>query len=163
MRFERFARPVISVTTVIVLVLVPVVIRPRSHIGHFSPAGAQQSTDAPQRLGLTPVERDAIRDEMRMMLQSLGGIMQGLAAGDLVMVERAARASGVVMAVDPRLEKKLSPPFLQLLARTHKRFDVLADAIKAGATRDAVLRRLAAITASCVTCHDTYRLGERQE
>ncbi len=89
--------------------------------------------------------------------------MQGLVAGDLAKAEKAARAAAVAMPVDASLERKLPPPFLQLTRRTHKRFDGLADAIKAGATRDAVLRRLAAITASCVSCHATYRLDESQE
>ncbi len=97
------------------------------------------------------------------MLESLSWIMQGLVAGDLAMAQRAARASGAALTLDPNLEKKLPPPFLQLVQRTHKRFDGLADAIKTGATRDAVLRRLAAITASCVSCHATYRLDESRE
>jgi hypothetical protein len=104
-----------------------------------------------------------ILSEMRTMLESLSGIMQGLVAGNLAMVQKAARVSAVVTAVDPSLEKKLPPGFVQLGRRTHKRFEGLADAINTGATRDAVLRRLAAITASCVTCHATYRVEEMRE
>lgn len=94
------------------------------------------------------------------MLQSLSRIVHGLVAGDLVMVEEAARASGMRATVDPRLEKKLPPHFLQLGLRVHKRFDQLADAIKTGATKDDVLKRLAALTGYCVGCHAAYRLEE---
>ncbi len=94
------------------------------------------------------------------MLQGLSDILQGLVAGDLVKAEKAARASGVAKAIDASFEQKLPPHFFQLGMRTHKRFDALADAIKVGAARDAVMRRLAAITGSCVTCHDMYRLDE---
>jgi hypothetical protein len=131
--------------------------------GAPQPPGAQPATDTRERVHLTPAERDAMVVEMRTMLRSLRGIMHGLVANDLVMARDAARASGVAVARDPGLEKKLPLPFSQLARRTRQRFDALADALKAGAGRDAVLRRLAAITGSCVTCHDTYRLDERRD
>ena len=94
------------------------------------------------------------------MLQSLSRIVHGLAAGDLVMVEEAARASGMRATIDPQLQKKLPPHSLQLGLRVHKRFDQLADAIKTGATKDDVLKRLAALTGYCLACHAAYRLEE---
>jgi len=164
MHLNRDARLIISVATLIELVLVPVVmVRFPTHTGQLSSAGAEQVADTRERVRLTPAEQDAISMEMRTMLRSLSDIMQGLNSGDLVKVEKAARTSGIAMPVDPGLEKKLPPHFLQLSVRTHKRFVGVADAIKTGAARDAVLRRLAAITASCVTCHDRYRFDERRE
>lgn len=77
---------------------------------------------------------------------------RGLIAGDIDMLQKAARASGMATAVDPGLENKLPQHFRQLGMRTHNRFDELADATKTGAARDAGLKRLAAIMASCVTC-----------
>jgi cytochrome c556 len=97
------------------------------------------------------------------MLHSLSGIMHGLIAGDVEMGQQAARASGKVASLDSSLERKLPPDFRHLSMRTHKRFDALADAMKTGVARDAVLKQLAAVTASCVTCHDTYRLDEARE
>ncbi len=159
---DQRARIIISVTTLI-LVLSPPVPRSLGQSGDVPSRGAQQGADTRERVRLIPAERDKILAEMRTMLESLSWIMQGLVAGDLAMAQRAARASGAALTLDPNLEKKLPPPFLQLVQRTHKRFDGLADAIKTGATRDAVLRRLAAITASCVSCHATYRLDESRE
>ena len=97
--------------------------------------------------------------EMRTMLKSLNRIMHGLAAGDTVMVEDAARASGAKAALSPQLGKKLPAHFQDLARRVHQRFDQLADAVKSG-TRDDVVKRMAALTGYCVTCHDTYRLDE---
>jgi len=94
-----------------------------------------------------------------MMLKTLNRIMHGLAAGDMSMVEEAARASGTKAALNAELEKKLPPQFQQLERRVHQRFDQLADAVKSG-PRDDVVKRLAALTGYCVTCHDTYRLDE---
>lgn len=161
MRLKRHARLVVSVTTLILVVSISAVI-PSSwaQTGDLRSPEAQEVTDTRERVRLAPAERDTILLEMRTMLQGLSEILHGLVAGDLVKAEKAARGSGMARAIDASFEKKLPPHFFQLGMRTHKRFDALADAIKAGATRDAVLRRLAAVTASCVTCHAMYRLDE---
>ena len=138
-------------------------VRSGTQTGYLRSAGAQPVSDTRERVRLTSTEKDKILLEMRVMLYSLSEIMQGLVANDLVKAERAARASEVAPAADPSFEKRLPPNFLQLGIRTHKRFGGLADAIKTGATRDAVLKRLAAVTATCVTCHDTYRLDVTRE
>jgi cytochrome c556 len=137
-----------------------VISRAPLHTLHSRSAEAQEATDTRERIRLAPAERDAVLAEMRTMLQSLSRIVHGLVAGDLVMVENAARASGMRATVDPRFEKKLPPHFLQLGLRVHTRFDQLADAIKTGATKDDVLKRLAALTGYCVACHAAYRLEE---
>ena len=143
----------------LVLLTPSVMSRPPLHTVHPRTAEAQEATDTRERIRLAPAERDAVLAEMRTMLRSLSGIMHGLAAGDLVMVEEAARASGMRATLDPQLQKKLPPHFLQLGLRVHKRFDQLADAIKTGA-KDDVLKRLAALTGYCVACHTADRLEE---
>jgi len=161
MRLKRHVTLVASVTTLVLVVSTPAII-PRSgaQTGNVRSPETQPVTDARERVRLAPAERDTILLEMRTMLQALSEILHGLVAGDLVKVEKGARGAGVASAIDASFEKKLPSHFFQLGMRTHQRFDALADAIKAGATRDAVLRRLAAVTASCVTCHATYRLDE---
>ncbi len=71
--------------------------------------------------------------------ESLNRIMHGLAAGD---------------------EGELPADFQQLGRRVHQRFEQLADAVKTRGARDDVMKRLAALTGYCVTCHDRYRLDE---
>ena len=119
---------------------------------------AQHVGDRREPVLLAPADREAILLEMRTMLQGVSDVLQALVDNDLTKAEKAARASGTASAVDASFEKKLPAQFFQLGMRTHNRFDALADAIKAGATRDTITRRLAAVTASCVTCHATYRL-----
>ena len=130
--------------------------------GSVTVESSEPSTDTRQRLVLEPAQRDKILAEMRLMLGSMGGIVQGLAAGDLAAIEKAARASGMVAAadVDPQIEKLLPQQFLELGMQTHKGFDQLADRIKAGGTREDVLTGLARLTGNCVACHATYRLDE---
>jgi cytochrome c556 len=120
------------------------------------------SADGRQRLTLPAAQRDAVLAEMRHMLGSLTGIVQGLGAGDATGAEKAARASGMAVAVDvdPELKKLLPQAFLQLGMQTHRGFDDLADRIKAGATTQEALKSLASLAANCVACHATYRLDE---
>ncbi|MDE2484741.1 MAG: hypothetical protein KGL32_05765 [candidate division NC10 bacterium] len=120
------------------------------------------STDTRQRLVLAPAQRDKILAEMRLMLVSVGGIVQGVAADDLPAAEQAARASGMAVAadVDPQIEKLLPQPFLKLGMQTHMGFDMLADQMKAGGDQADILRGLAKLTGNCVACHAVYRLDE---
>jgi hypothetical protein len=63
------------------------------------PGRSQGPGDQRQRLTLPPQARDRVLAEMRHMLQSVNGILRGVAANDLVAVEKAARAAGTAMAV----------------------------------------------------------------
>jgi hypothetical protein len=125
-------------------------------------AAAPQPTDTRQRLVLPAAPRDKVLAEMRLMLESVNGVLQGLVAGDTLAVEKAARASGMAAAadVDPQIRQRLPQAFLMLGMGTHKAFDALADRMAAGGTRDDAIRDLTTITSRCVTCHATYRLDE---
>lgn len=122
----------------------------------------QPSPDARQRLVLAPAQRDMILVEMRLMLTSVSGIVQGLATGDLSVAEKAARASGMGGAADvnPHIKPLLPKQFLELGIQTHMGFDTIADQIKAGGSHAEILRGLAKLTGNCVACHATYRLDE---
>jgi len=134
---------VCGLATLVVLTSLAMSQRPLHAVQQRS--AAEEATDTRERIRLAPAERDAVLAEMRTMLQSLSGIVHGLVAGDLVMVEEAARTSSMRAAIDPQLQKKLPPHFLQLGRRVHTRFDQLADAIKTGATKDDVLRGISSM------------------
>ena len=125
-------------------------------------AEAQQAKDTRQRLLLPPAARDKVLAEMRLMLESINGILQGVAVGDMTAAEKAARASGMATAadVDPQIKQQLPPAFLALGMQTHKAFDALADQVKSSGTQEAVIKGLAGLTANCVACHAAYRLDE---
>jgi hypothetical protein len=118
------------------------------------------ASDSRQVLRLLRSERDAVRAEMRQMLASVSGVVGAVSAGDLAAVEKAARTSGMSTAVDPRLERKLPKPFLEMGERTHRGFDDLGDAAKSGVNSNALLARLASVMSNCITCHATYRLPD---
>lgn len=126
------------------------------------PGSTQAPGDPRQRLTLPPQARDKVLAEMRHMLESVNGVLRGVAANDLVAVERAARAAGTAMAVemDPAMMRQLLPAFRELGLQTHRAFDDLADRIRAGGTRDDAIRGLAGVTGNCVACHSLYRLDD---
>jgi cytochrome c556 len=123
----------------------------------WAPANGRQVTDTRRQVSLMPAERNAVLAEMRTMLGSVSGVLHGLTANDHEAIEKAARASGMAMAVDPTLEQKLPQQFLEMGMATHKKFDQLADLARTRAPADQVVRSLADVTTSCVACHAMYR------
>jgi hypothetical protein len=121
---------------------------------------SESSTDTRQRITLPRAQRDKILAEMRQMLGSIRGILHGLAANDMPTIERAARVSGMERATDPELKKKVPEGFLKFGLQTHQGFDRLADKAKTGATREDIIKEMAALTNNCVGCHGAYRVVE---
>ena len=123
---------------------------------------ADPSVDARQRLELPAPLRDKVLLEMRLMLEAVHGILNGVVAGDPDAVAAASRGAGMAMAadVDPEIKTRLPEEFLQLGMGTHQAFDRLADNLEAGGTVEAALADLAAVTGNCVACHATFRLDD---
>ncbi len=107
-----------------------------------------------------PAGREAVLTEMRVMLESIRGVVDGLDRADMKQVAQAARASGTAAAADlaPELRDRLPLPFKELGMSVHRGFDDLATAADAGVSSREVLSRLSAQLASCVACHASYRL-----
>ena len=127
------------------------------------PQAAHRGVGADRRQAtVVPLQvSEAVRTEMRTMLGSLHGVLTASISGDTAAMRQAATRSGLATAADPALEKVLPEGFLQLGITTHRQFDDLAAAIAAGAPRDSIAVRLARLTGSCVSCHETYRLEVR--
>jgi len=130
-------------------------------LGFFFVRGwTSESSDPRTAIHLAPAERDLVLAEMREMLHSVHNLVTGLSAGDRKIMEQAARASGMGMAVDvnPIILAKLPLAFKQQGMSVHRDFDALADSIAQGADQATVLRNFTGITARCVGCHVSYRL-----
>jgi hypothetical protein len=112
---------------------------------------------------LAPGERDLILGEMRQLLKAVHGVVTGVAGqdqpADRQLIEQAARAAGMGMAVDvnPAIMAKLPLPFKQMGMSIHRDMDALADAVANKETAQQILQRLSNMTARCTTCHDLYR------
>jgi mono/diheme cytochrome c family protein len=109
---------------------------------------------------LSPDERNLVLAEMRGILGSVQGIVEGVNAGDMKRVAQAARAGGMAAAADvnPGLMAKLPLEFKELGLGLHGRFDDIAAAADSGASREQILARLSTQLSACVGCHEGYRL-----
>jgi mono/diheme cytochrome c family protein len=128
----------------------------------FAAEPHELSADTRQRVVLAHAQRHMMLAEMRGMLASVGGILQGLTTGDPAAAEKAARASGMAGSadMDPHIKGRLPQQFMDWAMRTHRGFDSLADRIKAGGNQTDIIRELATLTGNCVACHVAYRLDE---
>ena len=116
--------------------------------------------DDRERIVLPAPARNMVLVEMRLMLESVAGVVAALSEGERAAAAQAARASGMVMAVDPHLRELLPAAFVELGMATHQGFDALADQIEQGADEQTALAELGALMQNCIACHDTYRDDE---
>jgi len=125
--------------------------------------GASLATDRREALVLERADGEQLLAGMRGYLASVQGIVDGLARSDVTAVAESARKSGAAMLAEIRLSAivGLPPGFLVASLATHQKFDDLAEAAKAGATRLALLDSLSALLASCNACHEAYRVVAR--
>ncbi len=110
---------------------------------------------------LSGAERDQVLGEMRQLLKSVHGVLQGVSAQDLAAAGRAARAAGMGMAADvnPALLAKLPLTFKAMGMSVHRDFDGLADGLQSGERGEQSLKRLSELTSRCTACHDLYRFA----
>lgn len=119
------------------------------------------SLDSRTTVALSEVERDQILTEMRQLLKSVHGVLQGVSTQDLSGAGKSARAAGMAMAADvnPLLMAKLPLTFKAMGMSVHRDFDGLADGIQSGERSEQVLKRLTELTSRCTACHELYRFS----
>ena len=128
------------------------------------PTGSQASLDKRTPVPLPAEGQQAVLGEMRLMLAAMGGAMAGAASNDTAALLAALLPAGSAAAADPSLEASLPPAWRELAERTHGGFDSLAAAvrrIRGEALKDTVLVRLAQLSGSCTSCHETFRVTLR--
>lgn len=118
------------------------------------------SPDGRQAIVLNADERNLILAEMRTMLGSVQGVIDGIANKDMKRVAQAARLSGSAVAaqVPAGLMGKLPLGFKQLGHTAHQGFDEIVVGAESGEPGDMLLARLGERLNNCVACHATYRL-----
>jgi hypothetical protein len=104
-------------------------------------------------------ERELILSEMRNLLGSVQGILDGINHGDMKQTASAARAVGMASAADvnPALMAKLPMPFKQLGMSVHHDMDDLAQAAESGKTVAELQTMLTSTLSKCVACHATWQ------
>lgn len=109
---------------------------------------------------LEPAERQAVVEEMRLLLETTQAVVEALANDDLAAVEAAARpiGSAAIATVDFRLRAKLPLEFKRLGFGTHYAFDDIANMAQAGESRKAIQKKLAETMNNCIACHASFQL-----
>jgi len=120
---------------------------------------ALQAEDSRVAILLTESERDLVLSEMRVFLQSVQQITNGIVNDDMPGVAIASRRSGndAAAAMPGTLVGKLPIGFKKLGFDTHQKFDALAlDAEQLGDGGHS-LSQLNVLLENCVSCHSTFR------
>lgn len=114
-------------------------------------------------ISVSPAERKFVLKEMRMMLESLQGIMMALEVNDDEALAEAAGSSGNVMlaALPPSLMSKAPKNFRVMAKTAHQGFARIEAAAKAHEGQDKTISLLGELLGECTACHDTYRFIDR--
>ena len=126
----------------------------------FVRGNVTSGTDGRTAIVLQANERDLILTEMRGMLASTQGILEGATQGDLPRIAKAASASGMAAAADvnPALMAKLPMEFKQLGLEVHRDMDELAKAAEGGKPAPELLKMASSVLTKCVACHAGWQL-----
>ncbi len=123
---------------------------------------AEDMVDAREQAFRTEGEKAFILDQMRLLLNSITEIEEGLGTGDMGLVAREAAARGrkanTTLARPPSLAAKESEAWKSMFVSVRNGFDALADQANDHAPAATINKLLADTMRSCVACHQTYRI-----
>jgi hypothetical protein len=117
-------------------------------------------TDGRTAVVLQPAERDLVLTEMRGLLSSTQGILEGANQGDVKRIIQASRAAGMAAAADvnPALMAKLPLEFKSLGMSVHHDMDEIAKAAEGGTPVPEILKMVSNTLTKCVACHAEWQL-----
>ena len=129
----------------------------------FPDALAHAQPDGRQELALNAAEADYVRAGMREHVVDIQALLAGLANHDLDAAARAAHSAGT-RSLDgdptrpPTLGPKLPAAWKAMLQARMRGFDQVAHDIASTAETARTLRDLSTAMATCVGCHETFKL-----
>lgn len=114
----------------------------------------------------TEAEKAFVLDQMRLLLNSISEIEEGLGSGDMDLVSREAAARGrkanVTLPRPPLLAAKETEAWKSMFISVRTGFDAIADQAKEHAPAATINKMLADTMRNCNSCHQTYRIVEAQ-
>ncbi len=124
-----------------------------------------QGEDGRTVVMLSPSDRAFFLSEMRGWLESVQGISEALAEGDMKRAAEEARAAGKVdMSEIPGSLLRSIPAEMKTLGLdTHAAFRTLAKEIEGGKNGKEALKMLSGLMLNCVGCHASYRVEAKKE
>ncbi len=126
----------------------------------FIHGSTSAGTDGRTAVVLQPAERDLVLTEMRGLLSSTQGILEGANQGDVKRIIQASRAAGMAAAADvnPALMAKLPLEFKTLGMSVHHDMDEIAKAAEGGAPAPEILKMASNTLTKCVACHSAWQI-----
>lgn len=120
-------------------------------------AEGAQPADTRINLKLTPEERTVFLADMRNMLASIQGVMQGIGDSDRERIASAARQSGnrMARATPASIRAKIPQSFRDIGGPTHMMFEELAVRAETD-DMDSLARDTANLMNQCMACHATF-------
>ncbi len=117
-------------------------------------------TDGRTAVVLQPAERDLVLTEMRGLLSSTQGILEGANQGDVKRIIQASRAAGMAAAADvnPALMAKLPLEFKSLGMSVHHDMDAITKAAEGGTPIPEILKMVSNTLTKCVACHSAWQM-----
>ena len=108
-----------------------------------------------------PAEYDALLGEMRIFLETVQSISEGIAENDMEAVSQAASVMGMRAAqgVPAPLMAKLPLEFRKLGMITHQAFDEISLSASISDDPIEIVAELGELLLNCTACHASYRFG----
>ena len=127
--------------------------------GTHAIAGETQSTDGRLDLKLTPEEQTVFLADMRNMLASIQGVMQGIGESDRERIASAASQSGnrMARATPASIRAKTPQAFRDIGGPTHMLFEELAVRAETD-DMESLARDTSKLMNQCMACHATFRV-----
>ena len=120
---------------------------------------ATQADDARIDLKFTAQERSVFLSDMRDMLASIQGVIQGIGAADRAQIADAARRSGnrMARATPASIRARIPQSFRDIGGPTHLMFEELAIRSETD-EMDSLARYTGELMNQCAACHATFRV-----
>lgn len=133
-------------------------------LGALASSGrAGDMVDTREQIFRTEAEKAFVLDQMRLLLNSITEIEEGLGTSDMDLIAREAAARGrkanVTLARPPSLAAKESEAWKSMFLSVRNGFDAVADRAKDHAPAATINKTLADTMRNCVACHQTYRIA----
>mgnify|MGYP001358464903 CR=1 FL=1 len=123
------------------------------------PSGTDEAnaTDARIAIPLDEAERESLRAEMRVRMETLSRALMALAAEDWETVAATAEAGSKGQPSGIDFRASLPPGWFAMARPMHADFSALAAEARGGRRTDAALKHLADASGHCAACHAAYR------
>ena len=128
---------------------------------HNQSAGHEMKADERMVVQLSAGERQHVLAEMRGLLQSTQGIIEGLAKDDMDLVQQSALAAGTggrKTTENMIMHKKMPKEWMQLGMMAHKSMDEIAQMAADGKPAKGIQLKLVDTMDACTACHSAYQL-----